>query len=410
MTAGLITIGNEILLGRTLNSNLAFIGARLAEVGVPLVESRTIRDEPDEITRALAELWPRCDVLLTTGGLGPTKDDLTKATIAAFFGRQMKHDEHTWQRVKERFARRHLEAPELNRNQALVPVGFDVLDNDHGTAPGLALSQGGKLFFAMPGVPAEMKFLLTTHIVPRLMDLPGRTPLWVRTMHTSGIPESTLAERLSDVEPPAGVNLAWLPQPGKVSLRVYGRDHQACQTLYDHLRQRLGSDVWGEGDDTPAHMLHEALLRRGLTLSVAESCTGGMVTAELTAFAGSSGYLLGGVAAYSNAAKMALLGVPGSVLEHHGAVSEEAARAMAGGVRAALQADMGLAITGVAGPSGGTPDKPVGTVHIAVATGRETRHELLMLSGDRERVRRQAADRVLLLAMQTLDDYKGEDA
>jgi len=214
MTAGLLTIGAEILLGRTLNGNLAYIGRELAAVGMPLAESRTVPDESEAITSALADLWSRHRVVLTTGGLGPTKDDLTKQTIAAFFGKELRHDEHTWLRVRERFTRRGLTPVELNRGQALAPEDFRVLDNDRGTAPGLAFETDGRLFFAMPGVPAEMEHIMQRHVLPRLRLLEGLTPLYIRTLHTSGIPESTLAERFADVEPPAGVNLAWLPQPG----------------------------------------------------------------------------------------------------------------------------------------------------------------------------------------------------
>ncbi|MCD4828704.1 MAG: CinA family nicotinamide mononucleotide deamidase-related protein [Candidatus Cloacimonetes bacterium] len=406
MSAALITIGNEILLGRTLNSNLAHIGAMLAEVGLPLTESRTVRDEPDEITRALAELWPHHRLVITTGGLGPTKDDVTKQTIAAFFGRELKHDEHTWERVKQRFAQRHIDAPDINRGQALVPDGFEVLDNDRGTAPGLAFEADGRLFFALPGVPAEMEHLLEARILPRLRRIENRAPLWMRMLHTSGIPESTLAERLNDIDPPDEVQLAWLPQPGQISLRVYGPDHAACEKLFDELLRRLGDDVWGTDEQSPSLRLHDLLRRRELTLAVAESCTGGLVCARLTAHPGASDYLLGGVTAYSNAVKTALLGVSQETLEQHGAVSEATARAMAEGTRARLGANVGLAVTGIAGPAGGSDDKPVGTVHIAVATSQGASHELLHLSGNRQAVQAKAADRLMLLALRVLKELK----
>jgi len=402
MKAALVTIGNEILLGRTLNTNMAFIGERLAEIGVPLTEERTVRDEPAAIRATLADLWPRFDVVITTGGLGPTKDDLTKQTIADFFGKGLHFDDRTWARVQERFARRGLTAVELNRNQAMVPDNFDTLDNDHGTAPGLAYTEAGHLYFALPGVPHEMRALLTDRVIPRLLTLPGLSPVWVQTLHTSGIPESTLAEQLADIEVPQGVELAWLPQPGQVSLRVHGTNHMACNALFVLLQVRLGDEVWGMNDDTPASRLHELLTARSLSLALAESCTGGMVSKMLTDLPGSSAYLKGGVVAYANEVKEALLGVSHDTLLVHGAVSEPTARAMAEGARTRLNTDVGLSVTGIAGPEGGTDEKPVGTVHIAVATATGTHHELLRLIGSRENIRRQAADRALLLALRTL--------
>ncbi len=404
MTTGLITIGNEILTGKTVNTNLAWIGAELLRIGLRIHRSMTVMDRPDDIREALEEMVRDCDLVLTTGGLGPTKDDITKKVIADFFGKKMTFSEDVWQQVKERFAKRGVEMPAINRNQAELPEDFVALKNPYGTAPGLLYEHDGKIFVAMPGVPHEMKGLMTDHVLPMLKARIPATEYHIETIHTSGIAESRIAELTDDLILPEGTELAYLPQTGRVSLRVMGKSRSDVDGIKTRLEAILHDFIWGYGDIAPADELHELLMKKGIRVAFAESCTGGLIQKLLTDHPGSSKYLVGGVVAYSNEVKQDILGVSSETLEKYGAVSEETAIEMAKGARRIFNVDIAGAVTGIAGPDGGTDEKPVGLVYIAVDNGEEVFVEKHRILATREIVRQISAERLLLLMIKHTGD------
>lgn len=376
MTATLLTIGDEILIGQIVNTNAAWMGERLNLAGVEVRRSVAVGDDEDVIRAALEEALAESEVVLVTGGLGPTHDDLTREALAAHFGRRLREDAATMARIEERFRMRGRPMPERNRVQALVPDGFEVLANDRGTAPGLWFeAPAGRRLAVLPGVPGEMKHLMETHVLPRLAALEGARPIRHRTLHTAGVGESHLAEALGDYAAflDARTHLAFLPSGGAVRLRITATGEDApevdarVERFAAYLRERAGDHLFGEGDTTLEAAVGALLVVRGQTIAVAESCTGGLVLDRLTNTPGSSDYLAGGVVPYSYEAKKALAGVTQALLDEHGAVSEAVARALARGVRERLGSDVAVSTTGVAGPGGGTPEKPVGTVWIGYA-------------------------------------------
>lgn len=396
-SSAIISIGNELLLGRTLNSNLAWLGKNLADLGIPVHYSETIPDDPEAIIEALDYCWKRYDVVITTGGLGPTQDDITRESIAKYFAAPLRYDEEIWLHICRMFAHRNTPMPESNRCQAMVPNGFRVLKNDRGTAPGLHFSDSGKQFFALQGVPLEMRYIFNTHIRGILkQSYKEAQSLTVLNIHTYGIGESALAEKIDSAMIPAGVSLAWLPQTGRVDLRLYGEDSQAVAKAGSYVEHLAKEYIWGYDEDEPARYLLNLMKNKALTLSVAESCTGGLVQRYLTDIPGASATLMGGVVSYANSVKVKALGVPQQVLEKHGAVSEECARAMALGVQKLCESDVSIAVTGIAGPDGGSPDKPVGTVYYAfrIIDREFTVHKIF--NGDRESIRHKAAEAAIL--------------
>lgn len=395
--SAIICIGNELLLGRTLNSNLAWLGMKLSELGVPVQYSVTVPDAPEAISEALDYCWNRYDVVITTGGLGPTQDDLTKAVIANFFGKELNFDEAVWSHIGNLFAQRNVAMPQSNRSQAMVPQGFTVLKNDRGTAPGLFYTEAGRLFFALQGVPLEMKHIFQDHIQQILKKaFSSAKGVIVRNIHTYGVAESALAELLDIKKLPPGVMLAWLPQTGRVDLRLYGTDEDALKVAESYVHQQVAEFIWGYEEEDPAKCLFSVLQAKKLTLAVAESCTGGLVQRLLTDIPGVSRVYLGGVVSYANSLKEKLLGVDPALLEQDGAVSEACAIAMAKGVQNLCTADVSLAITGIAGPDGASPGKPVGTVFYGwcIKDKLFTRHKVF--TGDRESIRHKAAEAAIL--------------
>jgi nicotinamide-nucleotide amidase len=392
-----ITIGNEILLGRTINTNLAYIGRELTRIGLILTSSITIPDEAEVILNTLQEAWKENDIIITTGGLGPTSDDITKKVIAEFFKKELIFSDKIWTNVQTIFQKRGISIPQINKNQAEVPKDFTPLSNIYGTAPGLYYEEGNKSFFALPGVPLEMKYLFTEQIIPTLDNRYKHTKLLMKTFHTFGIPESAIAELLTEVVIPEGLNLAYLPQTGRVDIRLYGCIETAYLKICNKLEQILQPYLWGTDDDVPDAILHREMLISGKTLSIAESCTGGLVQEMLTRHAGSSTYFVGGVVSYCDAVKRQLLQVTQFDLDNYGAVSKEVAISMAEGVRSLLDTDLGAGISGIAGPGGGTEEKPVGTVHIAVSDGNITKHEEMHFSGDRDSIRHKAAEKCIFM-------------
>ena len=395
--SAIISIGNEILLGKTLNTNLAWLAAELALLGVPTQFALTVKDEPEAIEQALAQCWGKYDVVITTGGLGPTDDDITKKSIADYFGKELVFDEEVWNHVQSLFARRGLATPAINRNQALVPEGFSALTNDRGTAPGLHFTEPGKHFFAFAGVPLEMRRVFELNVRGIIQNWLGNVqPVVQRTLHTFGISESALAEILKDLQVPEDVSFAWLPQTGRVDLRFYGKN---VPTIEDTIRRCLppvSAYVWGHDDDTPASVLHSLLRAKGMDISAAESCTGGLLLKMLTDLPGASDIVVGGVVSYANAVKVNTLKVNQETLDRYGAVSEQCALEMVRGIKTLTGSAVAISVTGIAGPDGGSEQKPVGTVWYGFSVLQDEWCIRQIFTGDRETIRFKASEYAIL--------------
>jgi nicotinamide-nucleotide amidase len=403
----LLTIGDELLLGYTIDTNAAHLARELAAIGVSMVRRTTVGDDADVIVAAVREALDRTGAVITTGGLGPTADDLTKPAIASLFGRAMRLDAPTLARHQAMWARRFPTRPfpEPNVAQSMVPEGAEILRNDHGSAPGIWLEdERGRWVAMLPGVPREMRGMLADVLLPRVRARLGDVASVVRsrTVRTTGIAESALAERLGDLAKAVdGMNVASLPGVEGTDLRITARGlaPEAADAALDaaaaRLRERAGDYVYGEGADDLASLVLGLCRGRQLRIGVGESCTGGLLGARLTAVAGSSDVVLGGVIAYHNDVKLALLDVPESMLVAHGAVSGPVAQAMAAGARARTGAEIGVGITGIAGPGGGSDGKPVGTVWIAIDVADERRTLQSVFWGNREEVRYRAAQAAL---------------
>ena len=376
MNAEVITIGNEILSGRIVDSNSAFIGVRLSGIGVPLTWITSVGDDRDRIAQAFEQAWARADVIIVTGGLGPTHDDMTKLVFAECFGRKLVLNEQVLEQVRARFAHRGIEMPSSNVDQAMVPEGVEALENRWGTAPGLHLEEAGKHVFLLPGVPREMKGLLEQCVIPILKRAGFGRSILQHTLRSTGISESALYERLRDL--PGMDALAFLPGLAGVDLNitVQGDEERVVQAQVERMaaeiRERVGEFLYGEGDQTIEAVLGEMLMAKGWRIAVAESCTGGLIANRITDAPGSSDYFERGIVAYSNRAKVELLGVPEDLIATRGAVSAPVAEAMASGVRMRSNVNISLSVTGIAGPSGGTEEKPVGLVFMGVSTAADT--------------------------------------
>jgi len=416
MNVELITIGDELLLGFTVDTNAAHLARELAAIGIGITRRASVGDVAEDIAAAVGAALDRTGAVITTGGLGPTSDDLTKPSIAALFGRGMRLDEEHLAWMEERWRTRfQRELPASNRLQAMLPEGARKLVNKHGSAPGIWLEdERGRWVAMLPGVPREMRGMLSDTLLPLLTEraAAGGTPTVVRsrTLRTTGVAESSLADKLDPLRDDlGGLALAYLPSPDGVDLRLTSRGHLADETdellerASTRVRERVGGSIYADGDTDLAAIVLEQCRARGLTLAVAESCTGGLLGARLTAIAGASDVVLGGVIAYANEVKREMLEVAESDLVAHGAVSEPVVRQMAARVRARMAADIGVAITGVAGPGGGTPEKPVGTVWLAADIRGELRTLLARLIGDREEIRRRATQSALELVRRMLN-------
>lgn len=409
-----VTIGDELLLGFTIDTNAAYLARSLASIGVHIVQRTTAGDDSAEIARVVGEALDRAGAVITTGGLGPTSDDLTKQSIAALFGRGMHLDEEHLAWMEDRWQKRFQRPlPATNRQQAMIPDGAVKLENRHGSAPGIWLEDDrGRWVAMLPGVPREMRGMLDDTLLPRLKTrITTGTVVRSLTLRTTGIAESLLADRIESMSGgPLGVSLAYLPSIAGVDLRLTVRDvgaDEATNALSNaarRLREHLGNSIYGEDDDDLAAIVLDLCRRRGLTIGVAESCTGGLLGARLTAISGSSDVFRGGVIAYHNEVKAELLGVDESTIAEHGAVSEQVAVEMAAGVRRTSRTNIGLSITGVAGPTGGTAAKPVGTVWIAADIDGAAKTALHHMWGDRDEIRQRAAQWTMeLLRLRLID-------
>ncbi len=419
MKVEVVTIGDELLLGFTVDTNAAHLARELASIGVGILRRASVGDSSTDIAEAVGEALERSDGVITTGGLGPTADDMTKAAIASLFGREMVRDESIVQWLHERWAKmgRTGRIPESNFAQAMLPAGAEIIPNAHGSAPGIWLEDDrGRWVAMLPGVPREMRAMLSEQLIPRLVSRlggeadAGQSPgvIMSRTLRTTGIAESALADILGDLgRSIGGLSPAFLPGVEGVDIRLTSRgvsESEATKRLADamlKLREIIGRYVYAEGVVDLAEVVLNECHSRSLKLAVAESCTGGLLGARITAIPGSSEVFLGGVLAYDNSVKTELLGVDSGLVAAHGAVSEPVAVAMARGVRTRLSSDVGVAITGVAGPGGGTPEKPVGTVWIAI-DGPAPRVVGLRLIGDRTEVRQRAVQAALDLLRRQL--------
>lgn len=393
MKAEIITIGDEILIGQVIDTNSAWLAEQLNLAGIEVFQITSVHDDRDHIMEALANAEQKVDLVLMTGGLGPTKDDITKKTLCDYFGTQMVFHEATFEQIRERFTKRGIDLNKLNQDQALVPETCTVIHNMEGTAPGMWFERSGTIFVSMPGVPFEMKSMVTTQIIPRLLTSGKVKVIIHKTVLTQGVPESMLAIRLEEWENnlPSFIRLAYLPNPMSVRLRLsaIGSDVQMLRREMERqvelLRQLLPTEIYGYDDDTMARSVGAMLMEQRASLAVAESCTGGYISHLLTLTPGASGWYKGCITAYDNSIKLNVLGVSSETLTAYGAVSEQTVREMVLGVKKVLNSDYALATTGIAGPDGGSEEKPVGTVWIAAAGPTKFIAQKFVFGNNRER-------------------------
>jgi nicotinamide-nucleotide amidase len=416
--AALVAVGNELLYGETVDTNAAWLARSLGALGISVVHKQTVGDVPEEIRGAVRGAMHRADLVVVCGGLGPTPDDLTKAAVAELLGLDLVVDEPLLDRLRERFrARGYNRLPSTNRSQAEIPAGATVLRNDHGTAPGLLMEAEGSAVVLLPGVPREMRGIYEGDLVAALAArFAGRlVPIHHRLIHTTSVPESRLSELVEPALPEdmGPVSLAFLPDLRGVDLRLTARGVSAeeADAWFRRIEQALEPAIgpWRFESSTGdvADALDEALARRGKRLAVAESCTGGLVAKRVTDVAGSSRVFAGGVIAYADEVKVRELGVSPDDLLREGAASGPVARQMALGVAERFGVEAGIGVTGIAGPGGGTPEKPVGTVWIAVSVEGDVRTERLSLVGDRHAVRERAAQEALARLLRWLGEDGG---
>ena len=379
MKATIVTIGDEILIGQILDTNSRYISRALNAHGIVVAERTSIGDNRIQIVETLDRALEQSEIVIITGGLGPTKDDITKHTLCDYFESKLRYDEVEAEHIRTMLERRNIAFNELNRSQAMVPECCTVLHNAHGTAPGMWFEKNGRVIISLPGVPFEMQHLLDEEVTPRLKSRFELREIVHRTMITFGIAESMLAERIATWEDalPEYIRLAYLPAPNVVRLRlsayeVEGKEvSREIDNLFEKLRSIIPDNIAGFEDASVEELVHNILIERGETLAVAESCTGGIIASKFTAQAGASVYFMCGIVSYSNDSKCKVLGVDKSDIEQFGAVSEQVAVAMAKGAKVISGANFAISTTGIAGPTGGSAEKPVGTVWIGIATPKK---------------------------------------
>uniref|UniRef100_UPI004055B108 competence/damage-inducible protein A n=1 Tax=Alistipes sp. TaxID=1872444 RepID=UPI004055B108 len=394
MKATIITIGDEILIGQILDTNSRYISRALNAHGIVVAERTSIGDRRDQIVATLDRALAESDIVIITGGLGPTKDDITKHTLCDYFGSTLRYDEVEAEHIRTLLAARNIAFNELNRGQAMVPECCTVLHNAHGTAPGMWFEHNGRVVVSLPGVPFEMQHLIDEEVMPRLKAHFDLREIVHRTMITFGIAESILAERIAQWEDalPEYLHLAYLPAPNVVRLRLSAYEVEGKEVRHEidrqfaTLRTIIPNNIAGFEDASVEELVHNILIERGDTLAVAESCTGGTIASKFTAQAGAAAYFLCGVVSYSNEAKCNVLGVNPRDIEQYGAVSEQVAKAMAEGARVVSGAKFAISTTGIAGPTGGSAEKPVGTVWIGVATPEKNFAVLKNCGTDRSQI------------------------
>lgn len=405
MNAEIIAVGTELLLGQIVNTNAQFLSQELAALGIGLYYQTVVGDNPERLAEAVGQALGRASIVLLTGGLGPTADDLTRETVAQAMGRELRFDEDVWAVIAARMQRFGRQIPENNKRQAMVPAGASVLPNPNGTAPGLAIARGDQLVVLLPGPPREMQPMFLSEVRPRLVRMAGASVIHSRSLRVIGVGESALAERISDlIDGQGNPTIALYAKLGEVEVRLTAKAADAAAAsdviapIEAEVRARLGLAVYGVDDETLPAALGKLLRQRGYRLTLAESCTGGLIGSMITSVAGSSDYFERGFVTYSNLAKQQMLSVPAELIAAHGAVSQECAASMAAGARSASGAEVSIAVTGIAGPDGGTADKPVGTVFVAVATPAGVQVERLALTGSRQSIQERSAKTAINLA------------
>lgn len=393
MNVEIITIGDELLIGQVIDTNSAWIARELNKIGWEVIHIATVRDREEEMTAAFDQAFSRADIVLVTGGLGPTQDDVTKQTLCRYFGGQLVQNPEVLKNICDLFSKRRVALNGLTANQALVPDNCVVIQNRVGTAPVMWFERGRQVLISMPGVPSEMKWAMTSEVMPRLLSrFADGMAIVHHTCLVKGYTESALAIHLEDFEQnlPSFIKLAYLPSPGVIRLRLTARgyDEKVLSAVLSEevkrLNNALGSANFCDEDMTLAGALGELLAKRGLTLSTAESCTGGNIAHEVTLVPGCSTYYKGSVVSYANEVKTGVLQVSIDDLQKYGAVSQQVVGQMAEGVARLLQTDCAIATSGIAGPEGGSPDKPVGTVWIAVKCGSQLKTACYQVNGGRE--------------------------
>ena len=412
MNAEIITIGDELLIGQVVDTNSAWLGQQLTFNGIRVRQKTAVSDSPAHIIEAITAAAKQSDIILLTGGLGPTKDDLTKQTLAAHFGMKMRLDEDVLQHIIALFRRFGREITETNRTQAEVPDGCEVVPNPNGTAPGMWFDRNGKIYVSMPGVPYEMKAMFSDAVLPKLRQRFSLPAIYHRTVMTQGIGESWLSDALEQWEASlkaVNIGLAYLPSPGMVRLRLtaYGDDKAALQAKVDakiaELPALIGKYIFAMEDTSLERVVGEILSERNQTFVTAESCTGGYVAHLITSVPGSSQYFLGSTVTYANEAKSSLLGISQDLITSNGAVSEEVVKAMAKNVREKLGADYAISTSGIAGPSGGSEEKPVGTIWIAIASKSGVEAKVFQFGDNRERNIVRSAQSALMMLYKQLN-------
>lgn len=401
--AEILTIGDELLRGEIVDSNKSYLSDRLLGLDIETHFHSSVRDDPADMRDAFERAIGRCDVVLVSGGLGPTRDDLTTEVLAETIGRKLELDAQSLESIRAFFASVGREMSANNEKQAWFPAGTEVLENPIGTAPGFLVEEQGTLVFCMPGVPRELYRMMDEQVLPRVASRMEGKQFVVRAklLRTFGIGESSLDAELSDIASDGDVTLGFRTAFPDNYLRPLTRAETADQAdrrlaeVCEQIRERLGAIVYGEGEDTLEVVVGRELARRNKTLAVAESCTGGLIAQQLTDVPGSSAYFVGGVVAYANESKQSLLGLAPDLLREHGAVSDPVARAMAEGARARFGADLALSTTGISGPDGGTEEKPVGLVYIALASAEGTHSDRFVFPLDRARHRQLTAHTAL---------------
>ena len=403
MNAALITIGNELLSGFTVNTNASWIGLELGKIGIEITVHHTIQDNKRDIIFELEKLSKKASAVIVTGGLGPTHDDVTASAFYSYFDDSPVFDEEYWNDLTDRFSKINYKIPDVNRNQAMKPQKGEVIQNELGSARGLYFKKGGCHIFALPGVPKEMKAMINDSVIPILKDQ-ITNPLITRTIRTTGIPESALAEKINEKIKIdySQCSVAFLPKLTGVDIRLSCRNIKIIQDIEEILTRVIEKYVYGYDNVSLEEVVGNRLRELGLTLATAESCTGGLLGHRITGVSGSSDYYLGGVVSYNNKAKMELLGVKKQTLEKFGSVSEETVREMAQGVKSLFKTDLGISISGIAGPTGGSPEKPVGLIYIGLSSEKEVTIKKFNFFRDRDsnkRISSQVALNMIRLAL-----------
>lgn len=415
MNAEIINIGDELLIGQVINSNASWLGEQLNKIGVAVKQVSIISDQQDQILETLKDAEKRVDIILITGGLGPTKDDITKQTLCNFFNTKLIFHQPTYEDVEKLFHSRGLKVKEINRKQAEIPENCIPIRNTNGTAPGMWFEKDGKIIVSMPGVPYEMKPMITDFVIPKLVRQFDTHIIYHKTILTQGMGESSITEIINDWENnlPANFKLAYLPQPGIVRLRLTATGdnlimiRKEVENQVRELQRIIPDLIFGYDNDMLEEIIGRLLKEKGLSLATAESCTGGYIAHLITSIPGSSVYFTGSLIAYSNKIKETVLGVKEETLKQYGAVSKQTVVEMAEGVRKLYGTDYAIAVSGIAGPEGGTPQKPVGTTWIAISSPHKTHAQKFLFGEHRGRNIRKAAVTALnelrkVLAKETL--------